>query len=285
MSEEMPSNPSAATRFLIVIAVFLVLAGAVAYSFHERSVAKQLGAQNSEMSSALNATRDQISALTTKLNAMNTEQTPEESSPSHPVIYHKPVTAASQHRRIDDSRWKKMQSQLDDQGKQIESTRQDLSTTRTELQGSIATTHEELVLLEEKGERSYYEFDLEKSGQFQHEGPVGVRLRKANTKHAYADLELLVDDFKLSKKHVNVYEPVVFYSGDRRLPVELVINGISKNHIHGYISEPKYKSADLEAMVSSPANNQPVGANGDQPVPSNAKPSPERRRLEHPKMD
>ena len=76
MSEEMPSNPSAATRFLIVIAVFLVLAGAVAYSFHERSVAKQLGAQNSEMSSALNATRDQISALTTKLNAMNTEQTP-----------------------------------------------------------------------------------------------------------------------------------------------------------------------------------------------------------------
>jgi uncharacterized coiled-coil protein SlyX len=285
MSEEMPSNPSAATRFLIVIAVFLVLAGAVAYSFHERSVAEQLGAQNSEMSSALNATRDQISALTTKLNAMNTEQTPEKSSPSHPVIYHKPVAAASQHRRIDDSRWKKMQSQLDDQGKQIESTRQDLSTTRTELQGSIATTHEELVLLEKKGERSYYEFDLEKSGQFQHEGPVGIRLRKANTKHAYADLELLVDDFKLSKKHVNVYEPVVFYSGDRRLPVELVINGISKNHIHGYISEPKYKSADLEAMASSPANNQPIGANGDQPVPSNAKPSPERRRLEHPKMD
>ena len=82
MSEEMPSNPSAATRFLIVIAVFLVLAGAVAYSFHERSIAKQLGAQNSQMSSALNATRDQISALTTKLNAMNTEQTPEKSSPS-----------------------------------------------------------------------------------------------------------------------------------------------------------------------------------------------------------
>ena len=285
MSEEMPSNPGAQTRFLIVIAVFLMLAGALAYSFHERSVAKQLGAQNSEMSSALNATRDQINALTTKLNAMNTEHSPEKSSPSHPVIYRKPVTAASQHRRIDDSRWKKMQSQLDDQGKRIESTRQDLTNTRTELQGSIATTHEELVLLEKKGKRSYYEFDLEKSGQFQHEGPVGVRLRKANTKHAYADLELLVDDFKLSKKHVNVYEPVVFYSGDRRLPVELVINGISKNHIHGYISEPKYKSADLEAMANSPANNQAVGANGDQPVPSNAKPSPERRRLEHPKMD
>ncbi len=285
MSEEMLSNPGAATRFLIVIAVFLTLAAALAYSFHERSVAKQLAAQNSEMSSTLNSTRDQVGALTTKLNAM-TEQTSEKSlteksSPSHPVIYRKPVAAASQHRRIDDSRWKKVQSQLDDQGKQIESTRQDLSNTRTELQGSIATTHEELVLLEKKGERSYFEFDLEKSGQFQHQGPVGVRLRKANTKHAYADLELLVDDFKVSKKHVNVYEPVVFYSADRRLPVELVINGISKNHIHGYISEPKYKSAELEAMANSPTNNAVAGANGDQSALS--KPSPERRRLEHPK--
>ena len=287
MSEEMPSSPSAATRFVIVIAVFLTLAAALAYSFHERSVAKQLAAQNSEMSSTLNSTRDQINSLTTKLNAM-TEQPTEKSSseklsPSHPVTYRKPVIAASQHRRVDNSHWKKMQSQLDNQGKQIESTRQDLSNTRTELQGSIATTHEELVLLEKKGERSYYEFDLEKSGQFQHQGPVGVRLRKANTKHAYADLELLVDDFKLSKKHVNVYEPVVFYSADRRLPVELVINGISKNHIHGYISEPKYKSAELEAMANSSTNNSATGANGDQS--STSKPSPERRRLEHPKMN
>jgi hypothetical protein len=285
MSEELPSNSGSATRFLIAFAVFLTLAAAVGYAFHERNVAKQLAAQNSEMGSTLNTTRDQVSALTAKLNDM-TEQPSEKSlaqksSPSHPVIYHKPVTAANQHRRIDDSHWKKMQSQLDDQGKQIESTRQDLSNTRTELQGSIATTHQELVLLEKKGERSYYEFDLDKSGQFQHEGPVGIRLRKANTKHAYADLELMVDDFKLSKKHVNVYEPVVFYSGDRGLPVELVINGISKDHIHGYISEPKYKSVELEAMANSSTNSSAAGANGDQSAPS--KPSPERRRLDHPK--
>jgi hypothetical protein len=287
MSEEMPSNPGAATRVLIVIAVLLTLSAALAYSLHERSVAKQLGSQNSELSATLNSTRDQVSALTTKLNAM-TEQPPqklsaEKSSPSHPVTYRKGVTAASLHRRTDDSRWKKMQSQMDDQGKQIESTRQDLSSTRTELQGSIATTHQELVLLEKKGERSYYEFDIVKSGQFQHEGPVGIRLRKANTKHSYADLELMVDDLKLSKKHVNVYEPVVFYSADRKLPVELVINAISKDRIHGYISEPKYKSAELEAMGNSSTNNSAAGTNGDQSTPS--KPSPERRRLEHPKMN
>ena len=69
--------------------------------------------------------------------------------------------------------------------------------------------------------------------------------------------------------------------GDRGLPVELVINGISKDHIHGYISEPKYMSVELEAMANSSTNSSAAGANGDQSAPS--KPSPERRRLDHPK--
>ena len=63
-----------------------------------------------------------------------------------------------------------MQSQLDAQNKAIEDTRTelastqgDLSNTRTELTGSIARTHDELVLLEKKGERSYYEFDIDRT--------------------------------------------------------------------------------------------------------------------------
>jgi hypothetical protein len=107
-------------------------------------------------------------------------------------------------------------------------------------------------------------------------------LRKANTKHEYADLEMLVDDFTVSKKHVNIYEPVVFYSGDRKLPVELVINSIAKNHIHGYVSEPKYKPGDLEAMANSSTNNPTNGAI-DLQAPSSAKPSPARQQLESPK--
>jgi hypothetical protein len=124
-------------------------------------------------------------------------------------------------------------------------------------------------------------------------------LRKANTKHEYADLELMVDDFKVSKKHVNIYEPVVFYSADRKAPVELVINSIGKNHIHGYVSEPKYKGAELEAMANSsannpanspannspannsPANNEATNTSGEQ-TDSAAKPSPARQKLEPP---
>ncbi|MGB9205539.1 MAG: hypothetical protein WCB94_16400 [Terriglobales bacterium] len=263
-----------------------------AYAVHERNVAKQLADQNSAVTSTLNTTRDQMSALTTRLDAMNAERTAEKPAASHSaldhsVLYRKPLTAASMRHRIDDPRWKKVQGQLDEQGKQIDSTRQDLANTRTELQGSIATTHDQLVMLEKKGERSYYEFDLDKSGQVQREGPVGVRLRKANTKHQYADLEMMVDDFKVSKKHVNIYEPVVFYSADRKVPVELVINSIGKNHIHGYVSEPKYKGAELEAMANtnnpanSPANEGATSTSGEQPD-SAAKPSPVRQKLEPP---
>jgi hypothetical protein len=313
MSEETPSHPASATpgsatRFRVLVAALLLLGvAAAAYAIHERKAAKQMEKENSAVTSTLDSTRDQMSALTTRLDAMNAKRTAEKAAASHSdsehsaldhsTLYRKPVTAASMRHRIDDPRWKKVQGQLDEQGKQIDSTRQDLANTRTELKGSIATTHDQLVTLEKKGERSYYEFDLNKTGQAQREGPVGVRLRKANTKHEYADLELMVDDFKVSKKHVNIYEPVVFYSADRKVPVELVINSIGKNHIHGYVSEPKYKGADLEAMAnssannpasnpannpaSSPANDAATSTSGEQPD-SAAKPSPARQKLEPP---
>lgn len=288
MSDEASFHPGSTVRFRATVAALLVLGvAAAAYAIHEHNVVKQLSAQNSAVTSTLNSTRDQMSALSSRLDAMSVEQPTEK---PHAPVYRKPLTAASTRHRIDDPRWKKMQGQLDEHSKQIDSTRQDLANTRTELQGSIATTHDELVLLEKKGERNYYEFDLDKSGQFQREGPVGVRLRKANTKHEYADLELLVDDFKVSKKHVNIYEPVVSYSGDRKMPVELVINSISKNHIHGYISEPKYKAAELEAMANSSANNAgaattaAVGTAGTSvgQTTAPAKPSPVRQRLAPP---
>jgi uncharacterized coiled-coil protein SlyX len=280
MQEEFRSKSGSATRFPIASAlVFVVVAVIAAYAFHEHNLSKQLAAQNSAATSALTATRDQVSALTARLDAMNAERAAEQPA-AHPPVYRKPMAAAGMRQRIDDPRWKKMQGQLDDQAKQIDTTRQDLSSARTELQGSIATTHDELVLLEKKGERSYFEFDLDKNGQFTREGPVGVRLHKANTKHEYADLEMLVDDFKVSKKHVNIYEPVVFYAANSKVPVELVINSISKNHIHGYVSEPKYQGADLEAMAKSSASNAATNNSAD----PNAKPSPAvRQRLDMPR--
>ncbi len=286
MSLQAPSTSGSAIRSVggAVLVLLIVLAAVGGYALHEHSVALRLAAQNNDVTATLEATRGQIEALTTKLNAISAAQPAERAAVSPPVVYRRPLTAASRRHRIDDPRWKKIQGQLDEQGKQIESTRQELIGARTELQGSIAKTHDELVLLEKKGEHRYFEFDLNKASQFQHDGPVGIRLRKANTKHEYADLELLVDDFNLSKKHVNIYEPVIFYAGDSKQPVELVINNISKNHIHGYVSAPKYKPGELEAMSTNlPADNAASTRNEQQNAsPASSQPN-QRRQLEAPK--
>lgn len=284
MLEGTSSVVGAVGPFRAAVAGLVVLvAGVGVYGLHEHNVSKQLAGQNTTLNASLNATRDQLNAVSSRVDALNAQVAAAAEKPApQPSVYRKPVNAAGSRHRTEDPRWKKMQGQLDDQAKQIDATRQDLASSRTELQGSIATTHDELVLLEKKGERSYYEFDLDKSKQFQREGPVGVRLAKANTKHDYADLEMMVDDFKVSKKHVNIYEPVIFYSADSKRPIEVVINTISRNHIHGYVSEPKYKGGDLEAAANSSVTGVAAGANGT-PADPNAKPSPSRQQLDLPK--
>ena len=238
----------------VALLAFVALFG---YSIHERNLARQLAGQNDQTAAALKQTRSQMDLLNAKLDSLAIQRQPVAATEPSPVAHARSVTV--RHGKPD-PRWKKLQNQLDAQGKAIEenrsnleSTRQDLSSARTELQGSIAKTHDELVVLERKGERNYYEFDIDKSKQFSHAGPVGISLRKANTKHEYADLELMVDDLKMSKKHLNLYEPAMFYPGEESRPLELVINRISKNHIHGYISAPKYRNSELTAMSNDSA--------------------------------
>jgi hypothetical protein len=117
------------------------------------------------------------------------------------------------------------------------------------------------VVLEKKGERSYFEFDLNKSKSFQRTGPLSVSLRKANEKHQYADLDLIVADRTVTQKHVNLDQPVMFYQNDNGRPIEIVINSITKNHIHGYISAPKYRQSELQADSGS-AQGTDQAANG-----------------------
>jgi len=234
--------------------VALALGG---YAIHEHSAASELAAENVQQNAALNATQRQLSDLASRVNelaAVNAAQAsltaPSPQAPSRAVSAPRPTSKP--HARVD-SRYKKLQAQLDAQGKVIEQNRKDLegtlASTRTELSGSIAHTHDELVLLQKKGERNYAEFDLAKSRQFKREGPVEIRLKKANNKHQYADLELMVDDRNLSQKHVNLYQPLMFYTPDTPQPIEIVINEVSKDHIHGYVSASKYRKSELATMA------------------------------------
>jgi hypothetical protein len=117
------------------------------------------------------------------------------------------------------------------------------------------------------------------SKQFQHEGSIKTRLKKADNRHQFADLELLVDDRNLSQKHVNLCQPVMYSTPDSPQPLEIVINSISKDHIHGYVSAPKYRQSELASMSNS-ANNtagqtSDATTSGERPAPRQKLPKPE----------
>jgi hypothetical protein len=118
---------------------------------------------------------------------------------------------------------------------QLASVRGDLSSTNS----VIARNHDELVALEHKGDRNYYEFTLTK-GQKKPVGTVSLELKKADQKKSRFTLNILADDKNYEKKDRNVNEPLQFYSGKNPALYEIVVNNVSgKNQITGYLSTPK----------------------------------------------
>ena len=266
---------STATRWLVVLVVILFCATAIAlgYGAHQQQAVRQMSADEQSMNSSIIQLRDQIDALTAKVNAPpSPAQTSEQPAAPEQSVAEKRV--AARRRAADERRLKQIQSELEDHQKQLQATQQavesarsdlqgELGSTKDELNGSIARTHEELVALEKRGQRNFVEFDLDKSKTFQRVGPISVELRKADVKHESYDLMLLVDDYKLSKKKVNLYEPVWIHETDYPQPLQLVVNRIQKNHVHGYVSAPKYREAELAASGSSAASTNPLP---DQPL-------------------
>lgn len=112
MPDETPSISGSANPLgRVVAALAIVVVAVAAFAFHEHSVSKRLADQNSAVTSALNATHDQLNALSSRLDAINAER--EAEKPAAPV-YHKPMNAAVARHRIEDPRCKKMQGQLDE---------------------------------------------------------------------------------------------------------------------------------------------------------------------------
>jgi septal ring factor EnvC (AmiA/AmiB activator) len=241
-----------------------------AYLFRERHQGQELAAANHALNATLVQLQNRVQDLTQQVDLVkSTQDTPVRVAPPQTAKPRaaKATKAVAPSRRTqprDDPRFKELQGQLSDQQEQLASTREaldktrdDLSgalnNTRDELSGSIAKTHDELVALQKRGERNYYEFDLTKSKQFERVGPLRLSLRKADAKHKRFDMNMLVDDNQLQKKGVNLYETIWINTGDRPQPMELVVNQITKDHIQGYLSEPKYKKSELSQTADAAA--------------------------------
>jgi hypothetical protein len=284
-------SPTSTNRWLLVaLAALVVVAGlAFGYGYRQQLLVGHLTAQESVSNTTISQMQGELNTLTAKLNDMSAAQEAKNAAVQQAQGANQPdkkaaVTAHSTSKRSApvDKRYKQLQAQLEDQQKQLKDTQDQvaknrsdlegsLSSTRDELNGSIAKTHEELVALAKRGERSYFEFDLTKSKQFQRVGPLPLSLRKVDTKHKSYDVELIVDDNQLSKKKVNLYEPIWIHTENESQPVQVVVNRVEKNQVHGYVSAPKYKASELSASGAGTPAVTPVAAH-PQPAPPDQNP-------------
>ena len=280
-------------RWLVIaIVALLVVAGlAAGYGYRQQMLVGHLTAQQSVADSTISQMQGQLSAVTSQLNDMTAAQAQVQAQAQAEAAKQadKKAPAGAAHTgvkraTVTDKRYKQLQSELAEQQKQLKDTQDlvaknrtdlegNISSTRDELNGSIAKTHEELVVLQKRGERSYTEFDLMKAKQFQRIGPITLSLRKADTKHKNYDIEMIVDDNQMSKKKVNLYEPIWIHTENESQPVQIVVNRIEKNLVHGYVSAPKYKPSELAtsgatSTLTPVAAHVDANANGSQAQPS-----------------
>ena len=252
--------------FSLTVVIIGVISAAYFYVSQQRQRNRELGAANQRLAVSLAEFQGQLQSMSERLSALQTQMAPS------PVPLHtqrparaRPTSEVSVVRR--DPRVERIQNQLSQHEKQIADAREDIDRTKidlsqtrddlqsnisaakSELNGSIARTHDDVAALQKRGERNYFEFAIDRSKQFSRVGPLSIVLRKADTKHKRFDVTLFVDDNQLQKNGVNLYETVWISLSDRLQPVELVVNKIAKNHVEGYLSEPKYKRSELQSAV------------------------------------
>jgi hypothetical protein len=114
-----------------------------------------------------------------------------------------------------------------------------------EQSGLIARNAEELASLKRSGLRDYFEFDLPKAKKPSAVGPVAIRVTNADPKRHKFNMVLVVDDLAIEKKDKTLLEPVQFYRKGSRQLHEIVVYGIQKDRVTGYLSTPK--AADMAA--------------------------------------
>jgi DNA repair exonuclease SbcCD ATPase subunit len=245
----------------------------------ERQHVKALDADHKQVLAELARTSSQIRDTSARLDSLATAISTQRAQ-SAPIAT--PRTGSSRSRssrsQSEEVRLQNLQSQILRQQKELAQAREDIATNhqslqgelstaredlqgklnsaRQELGGSIAKNHDELVVLQKRGERNYYEFDLTKSKDLRRVGPVNLALRKSDAKRKNYTVDMLVEDNRLQKKNVNLYEPVWINLIDRPQPLEIVVNFVGKDEIRGYVSEPKYKRSELAESAPGPVSRQ-----------------------------
>jgi hypothetical protein len=121
----------------------------------------------------------------------------------------------------------------------LDTTKNNLTMTRGEFGTLIARDHDDIETLRRLGERDYYEFTIDKKGTREKVGDVMVELKGTNAKKNLYSVVLYADDKRYEKKNRSTNEPMYFFEGGSRKPVEFVVNSVTATKISGYLSVPK----------------------------------------------
>jgi chromosome segregation ATPase len=149
---------------------------------------------------------------------------------------------------------------LDQMGGDLNGVKNDLASTRTDLEGhaaelkrvngdmgvmsgAIATNAKELAALRELGERNYTEFKLRRKASAQNVSGIQLTLTKTDPKRNRFTIDVLADDKRVEKRDRTVNEPVQLYVSGYKQPVEIVVNQVNKDEIVGYVAVPKMATA------------------------------------------
>jgi hypothetical protein len=124
----------------------------------------------------------------------------------------------------------------------LDQTIADLRSTKGDLgvqSGLIATNSKEIAALRELGDRTIYEFTLQKGKAPVKAASMVLTYKKVDTKRNKYTVEIMADDKRVEKKDKTVNEPVQMYVGGNRQPYEIVVNEVKKDTIVGYVAVPK----------------------------------------------
>jgi hypothetical protein len=136
----------------------------------------------------------------------------------------------------------------------LDATKNSIQMARSEMGTLIARNHDEIDQLRRMGQRDYFEFTVSRKAGSQKVGSIQVELKDTNTKKNQFTINVLADDKNFEKKNRSVNEPIFFYTGGTRQPLELVINKVGKNTASGYLSVPKAGATTAE--TSNTGNGQ-----------------------------
>ena len=133
----------------------------------------------------------------------------------------------------------------------LDATKNNLQMARSEMGTLIARNHDEIDQLRRMGQRDYFEFTVTRKAGAQKVCAVQVELKDTNIKKNQFTINVLADDKNFEKKNRSVNEPIFFYTGGSRQPLELVINKVSKSTASGYLSVPKNAGAAAETSSNT----------------------------------